>query len=47
MARIDDHVVRLHGILDFVDNCLSCSLDPKNLGDLNDMVGGCMLAHNA
>lgn len=39
MPRVDDHVVRFHGILDLVDDGSSCGFDTKHLGDLDDMIG--------
>ena len=46
MARIDDHIVRLHGILDLVDDRLTRCLDTQNLGNLDDMVRRSLLSHN-
>lgn len=38
MAGIDNHVVRFHGVLDFIDDCLSCCLDSEHLSDFDDMI---------
>jgi len=46
MARVDAHSVRLHGILNFVDNGLSSSFDPEDLSGLDDVIGGCELSND-
>lgn len=46
MSRIDVHVVRLHSVLNFVDDGLAGSLDTKNLGHFDNVIGGCEFTDN-
>lgn len=46
MPRIDTHAVTLHGILNLVDDRSPRSLNPEDLRDLDDVVGGRLLANN-
>ena len=47
MSRVDAHSVTLHRVVDLIDDRLSGSLDTKHLCDLDDVVGGSLLADNA
>lgn len=46
VPRIDTHAVTLHGVLDLVDDRPPRGLNSKDLRDLDDVVGGCLLANN-
>ena len=46
MPRIDVHVVRLHRVLDLVDDGPARRLDTQHLGDLNDMIGSRHFPHD-
>lgn len=41
---IDTHAVTLHGILNLVDDCPPRGLNPEDLRNLDDVVGGRLLA---
>jgi hypothetical protein len=47
MSRIDAHAMRLHCVLDLVDDSASRRFDAQNLGYLNNVVGGSVLADDA
>lgn len=47
VPRIDTHAVTLHGILNLVDDRPSRCLNSEDLRDLDDVIGGCLLANNA
>lgn len=38
MPRVNNHIMRLHGILDLVNDRPSCCLDSKDLRNFNDVV---------
>ena len=46
MPRIDVHVVRLHRVLDLVDDGPARRLDTQHLGDLDDMIGSRHFPHD-
>ena len=46
VPRIDTHTVTGHGILNFVDDRSPSSFDTQDLGNLDDVVGCCVLADN-
>lgn len=39
MPRVNNHVVGLHGILNFVDNRPASSLNAEHLSDFDNVVG--------
>jgi hypothetical protein len=47
VARIDAHAMRGHGVLDFIDDCLSSRFYTQDLGHFHDVIRGRMFAHNA
>ena len=47
MSWIDAHSVRFHCVLDLVDNRLACSLDPKDLGNFDYVIGGSVFSDNS
>ena len=47
MPWVDAHSVGFHSILDLIDNRLSCSLDSKDLGNFDYMVGGGIFSNDS
>ena len=44
---VNTHTVARHSVLDFVDDSSPGSFNTQDLGNLNDVVRGCVLANNA
>lgn len=47
MSRIDIHAVTLHRVLDLVDDGLPRGFNPKNLCDVDDVVGRGLFANDS
>jgi hypothetical protein len=46
MPWVYDHVMRLHGVLNFVYDCSPGRFDAEHLSNLDDMVGGSLFSNH-
>ncbi len=46
MSWIDYHIMRLHGVLDFINDGPPCCFDAKYLCSLNNMIRRGLFTHN-